>query len=52
MNNEQEILKLLKENNIMLKAILSKLSNNYNSDFKEFMINIAANLISDNRNIL
>lgn len=42
MNNEE--LRLLKENNIMLKQILALLSNNYG---KDFAINVLANLTAD-----
>ena len=45
MNTEE--LKLLRENNLMLKYICQKLSENDNSA-KEFLINLTANLISEN----
>ena len=42
--------KLLVENNIMLKQILAYIvsRNNPNIDFKEFAMNVVANLISNN----
>ena len=42
--------KLLIENNIMLKQILAYITsiNGPNIDFKEFAINVVANLISNN----
>ena len=42
---ESEELKLLRENNQMLKAILTILSNNSYS--KDFIVNLVANLISE-----
>lgn len=51
MNNNklEELIKLTRKNNILLKSIYNKLTNNnsINNDMKEFFINIAANLISD-----
>ena len=46
--------KLLIENNIMLKQILAYISSRDgpNIDFKEFAINIIANLISNNTDVL
>lgn len=47
-----EELKLLVENNIMLKQILAYIASRDgpNIDFKEFAMNIIANLISNNTN--
>ena len=45
MNNEE--LRLLRENNIMLKQILSLLQNNINNYNKDFAINVLANLTAD-----
>lgn len=46
--------KLLVENNIMLKQILAYIASRDgpNIDFKEFAINVIANLISNNTNEL
>lgn len=44
---DSEELKLLRENNTMLKYICELLSNNNNSA-KDFLINLSANLISEN----
>lgn len=43
----QEELRLLKENNLMLKYIIKLLSEKDNSA-KDFLINLTANLISEN----
>ena len=44
----EEILKLLRENNIMLKQICSYLAQNGGENpTKEFMINLVANLMSE-----
>ena len=50
MNSEEH--KLLIENNIMLKQILAYITSRDcpNIDFKEFAMNIVANLISNNAN--
>lgn len=40
---ESEELKLLRENNLLLKQILLYLSNNQPSDLKEFILNVLAN---------
>ena len=45
MNNEE--LRLLRENNIMLKQILALLQNNVNNYGKDFAINVLANLTAD-----
>lgn len=45
MNNEE--LRLLRENNIMLKQILALLQNNINNYSKDFAINVLANLTAD-----
>lgn len=44
---EQELLKLVKANNIMLKQIIEYI-NMSNDDIKDFMINVFANVISNN----
>lgn len=45
MNNEE--LKLLRENNMMLKQILALLTSNQNNYGKDFVINAFANLTAD-----
>ena len=45
MNNEE--LKLLRENNMMLKQILALLTSNQNNYDKDFAINVLANLTAD-----
>lgn len=44
---------LLVENNIMLKKLLAYLvkSGNVDNDFKEFAINVVANMISSNKSL-
>lgn len=44
---ETEELRLLRENNYMLKQILSYLQNNCNNYSKDFAINVLANLTAD-----
>lgn len=44
---ESEELRLLRENNYMLKQILQYLLNNGNNYGKEFIINVLANLTAD-----
>lgn len=45
----EEILKLTKENNLMLKQIIAyiNLHGNHTDDFKEFVINVIANKVSN-----
>lgn len=43
---EKEILRLTKENNIMLRAILKYIQDK--DDAKDFFLNVIANLISNN----
>lgn len=45
MDNEE--LRLLRENNIMLKQILALLQTNTNNYNKDFIINVLANLTAD-----
>lgn len=48
MNNmESEELKLLRENNYMLKQILQYLAINGNNYAKDFVVNVLANLTAD-----
>ena len=46
---EQELLKLTRDNNRMLKQIIMYINihGNHNDDLKEFMINVIANKISN-----
>lgn len=44
---ETEELRLLRENNYMLKQILSYLQNNSNNYGKDFVVNVLANLTAD-----
>lgn len=44
---ENEELRLLRENNYMLKQILSYLQNNSNNYGKDFVVNVLANLTAD-----
>ena len=48
---EKELLKLVKENNFMLKQIIKYINcyNNQNPDIKDFTMNVMANLISNNK---
>lgn len=47
---ESEELKLLKENNAMLKLIIKYLiDRDKNEDFKSFMIDVMANLVANSR---
>ena len=43
----EELLKLTRENNEMLKQIIVYLSNNGQNTFREFMINYLANKVAD-----
>ena len=45
MNNEE--LRLLRENNAMLRQILALLQNNQNNYGKDFVVNVLANLTAD-----
>ena len=47
---ERELLKLVKENNIMLRNICMYIqhSGNHTDDFKDFTMNVAANVLSNN----
>ena len=47
---ERELIKLTKENNIMLKQIIQYINihGNHTDDGKEFIMNVVANLISNN----
>lgn len=44
---EQELLKLTRENNYILKQLYNYINSNQN-DTKDFLINIVANLLSNN----
>lgn len=44
---ETEELRLLRENNYILKQILSYLQNNSNNYSKDFVVNVLANLTAD-----
>lgn len=48
-----EILRLLKENNLMLKAICKQLVERYkegsNEDIKDFVTNVVANIYANNQ---
>ena len=48
---EQELLNLTRDNNRMLREIITFINLNYNcnDDAKEFFINVIANLISNKR---
>lgn len=48
---EQELLSLTRANNIMLRQIIAYINahGNHTDDFKDFTINVLANLISDKR---
>ena len=49
---ESEELKLLKENNAMLKEIIKWIINHDNNgDMKSFMIDVVANVVANNRYI-
>jgi hypothetical protein len=48
MNNENEILDLLRENNYMLKQILAYISQG-SSDVKDFVMNAIANIITNKK---
>lgn len=45
---ESEEIRLLRENNIMLRQILALLQNNQNSYTRDFLINVFANMTADN----
>lgn len=47
MNEQEELLRLTKENNILLKQILQILTQDDTT--KSFMINVLANMLSGNR---
>lgn len=52
-DEERELLNLTRDNNRMLKEIITyiNLHGNHTDDVKEFMMNVVANLVSNNVNI-
>lgn len=51
MNNEE--LRLLRENNLLLKQILSILQSNQQNNYsKDFIVNVLANLTADGMQVL
>lgn len=47
MNNENEMLDLLRENNYMLRQILAYINQGSSNDIKDFIMNVIANMISN-----
>ena len=51
LNQEEELLTLVKDNNILLKNIWTLISNGSpNDDLKDFLINVIANKVSNGQN--
>lgn len=50
MNNENEMLDLLRENNYMLRQIMAYINQgSSNDDVKDFIMNVIANMISNRK---